>query len=89
MRAEILLISSEFGMKVITFVLCRALFAEAVHVELPDEGGKVGMLEISGQDGVGEPLWVEDEETDSIEVPVEDVAERLILSSRTRTLSMS
>lgn len=47
------------------------------------------MLEISGQDGVGEPFWVEDEETDSIEIPVEDVAERLVLSGRTSTLSMS
>jgi hypothetical protein len=36
------------------FPLVVAYFFEAVHVELPDEGGEIAMLEVDGEDILGE-----------------------------------
>ena len=43
---------------------------EAVHVQLPDEGGEVGMLVEAGKNGSRELLLVEDQEGFTVRSPI-------------------
>ena len=48
---------------------------EVILVQLSDEGGKVGMLEHAGQDGLCELVHVLDDEAIAIRTPRDDVGE--------------
>ena len=48
-------------------------FVEAVHVELPDEGGHVGMFVVVGQQAAGELRLVSDPERSAVVCPADVV----------------
>ena len=48
-------------------------FVEAVHIELPDEGGHVGMFVVVGQQTAGELRLVSDPERGAVLCPADVV----------------
>ena len=51
---------------------------EVILVQLSDEGGKVGMLEHAGQDGLRELVHVLDDEAVAMRAPRDDGLERRV-----------
>lgn len=58
---------------------------EVVHVELPDEGGKVAMAEVGRQDHLLKLVSIVDNECDSVRVPANDILVFAILNRNIRT----
>jgi hypothetical protein len=77
----VLLIPLEFGVVVVVFGVSGSLFPEAVHVELADEGGEVGVLEVYGQNQIGKVLDIVNDEADSVMVPFYNFGEVGVLNS--------
>jgi hypothetical protein len=64
-------------------LLVRAVpcLVEVVHVELADKGGKVVVLEVPGEDLVGELSWLLHNEAVSFSVPADDMVQVWVLVS--------
>ena len=58
---------------------------EAVHVELPDEGGKIVMLEVARQHLLREPRDILDIEGVQCTRPTHHIRDRLVLAKQTFT----
>ena len=54
-------------------------FVEAVHIELPDEGGHVGMFVVVGQQTAGELRLVSDPERSAIVCPADVVIYHIVV----------
>ena len=57
----------------------RTYLVKVVLVELADKGGKVGVLEHAGEDGLGKLVHVLDDEAIAVGAPCDDVGERRVL----------
>jgi hypothetical protein len=60
-------------------------FIKAVHIELPDKGIIIRMLEILGQNLTSEPIEIQDNETTIIFSPLDNCLVLLILNKRAYT----
>lgn len=60
-------------MKIIILAFHRSLFAEPIHIELPDERCEVGVLKIDGQDALCKFFDAIYHEPDPIIMPGDDI----------------
>ena len=78
---KILLISLKFGMMVIIFTFRRSLFAEPIHIELPNIRRKIRMLEIQWQNCRSKFINIDDNKTNAIMMPSNNILILFILLS--------